>query len=73
MGQIDLRANSLLEALFFGRHAGENMVKALDEGVELRPATKADAKPFIDFEVTGVRVSNGKRVYLNLEQSFKRE
>jgi succinate dehydrogenase / fumarate reductase flavoprotein subunit len=58
-GANRLGANSLLEALFFGRHAGENMVKALDEGVELRPATKADAKPFID-EVTGVRASNGK-------------
>ncbi len=58
-GANRLGANSLLEALFFGRHAGENMVKALDEGVELRKVKKSDADRFIS-ELTTVRTSNGK-------------
>jgi succinate dehydrogenase / fumarate reductase flavoprotein subunit len=58
-GANRLGANSLLEALFFGRHAGENMVKALDEGIELREVSKSDASNFIS-ELKRVRTSNGK-------------
>jgi succinate dehydrogenase / fumarate reductase flavoprotein subunit len=69
-GANRLGANSLLEALFFGRHAGENMVKALNEGVELRRATKADAKPFID-ELTRVKTSNGKESVAKLRAELQ--
>jgi succinate dehydrogenase / fumarate reductase flavoprotein subunit len=58
-GANRLGANSLLEALFFGRHAGENMVKALDEGIELRKASKEDAKRMLD-ELKKIKTSNGK-------------
>ncbi len=58
-GANRLGANSLLEATFFGRHAGQSMVKALDEGVELRPATVEDAQPMLD-ELNRVKRGNGK-------------
>jgi len=58
-GANRLGANSVLEALLFGRHAGENMVKALDEGVELREVKKSDADRFIS-ELKTVKTSNGK-------------
>ncbi len=58
-GANRLGANSVLEAMFFGRHAGQNMVKALDEGIKLRPATEADAKQCLD-ELNSILTSNGK-------------
>jgi len=58
-GANRLGANSVLEAMLFGRHAGENMIKALDEGVELRPATEADAQTTIN-EMNTLLTSNGK-------------
>lgn len=58
-GANRLGANSVLEALLFGRHAGESMVKQLDEGIELRPAKISDAKICID-EMEKLRTSNGK-------------
>ena len=69
-GANRLGANSLLEALFFGRHAGENMVKALDSGVELKKATKDDAKRFID-EFTRVKTSNGKERVPKLREELQ--
>ncbi len=57
-GANRLGANSVLEALLFGRHAGENMVKALDEGVELHKATKADAEGMLE-ELHRIKTSNG--------------
>ncbi len=69
-GANRLGANSLLEALFFGRHAGENMVKALDSGVELKKATKDDAKRFID-EFTRVKTSNGKEKVPKLREELQ--
>jgi succinate dehydrogenase / fumarate reductase flavoprotein subunit len=47
-GANRLGANSVLEALLFGRHAGENMVKALDEGVTFKKATVSDAQRMLD-------------------------
>jgi len=58
-GANRLGANSVLEAMLFGRHAGENMIKALDEGVELRPANVSDADACIE-EMTTLLTSNGK-------------
>ncbi len=69
-GANRLGANSLLEALFFGRHAGENMVKALDSGVELKKATKDAAKRFID-EFTRVKTSNGKERVPKLREELQ--
>lgn len=57
-GANRLGANSILEALLFGRHAGENMVKALDDGIELRPASIDDAKNMLT-EMETLRRSNG--------------
>ncbi len=42
-GANRLGANSVLEALLFGRFVGKTMVKEVDE-IELRPATQEDAK-----------------------------
>jgi len=58
-GANRLGANSVLEALLFGRHAGETMVKQLDEGIELRPAKVSDADNCIN-EMEKLRTSNGK-------------
>jgi succinate dehydrogenase / fumarate reductase flavoprotein subunit len=58
-GANRLGANSVLEALLFGRHAGENMLKALDEeGITLRKATQADAERMLD-ELNRIKTSNG--------------
>jgi len=57
-GANRLGANSVLEALLFGRHAGENMVKTLDEGIELRPASVSDADRCIN-EMKKLITSNG--------------
>lgn len=56
-GANRLGANSVLEALLFGRHAGENMLKDLDH-LELREVTEADAKAMLD-EVEWVKTNNG--------------
>ncbi len=69
-GANRLGANSLLEALFFGRHAGENMVKALDEGIELRPATEADAKNTLE-EMNRILTSNGKERVPKLREELQ--
>jgi len=44
--------------MLFGRHAGENMIKAIDEGIELRPVTEADADDCIK-EMETILTSNG--------------
>ena len=58
-GANRLGANSVLEAMLFGRHAGENMVKALNDGIELRPAKESDADATIN-EMNTLLTSNGK-------------
>jgi len=69
-GANRLGANSLLEALFFGRHAGENMVKALNQGIELKKVKKSDADRFID-ELTRVKRSNGKESVPKLREELQ--
>ena len=56
-GANRLGANSVLEALFFGRHVGTEMVKDLDS-IELVEATEADAQTMID-EVNWIIKNNG--------------
>ncbi len=57
-GANRLGANSVLEALFFGRHVGQSMLNDLNEGISLRPATEADADSVIN-EVTTTLNRNG--------------
>jgi len=69
-GANRLGANSVLEALFFGRHAGENMVKALDEGVELRPASVEDAENMLE-EMNRLKTSNGMESVPKLREELQ--
>jgi len=69
-GANRLGANSVLEALLFGRHAGENMIKALDEGIELRPAKESDAQRTIN-EMNTLLTSNGKERVAKLREELQ--
>jgi succinate dehydrogenase / fumarate reductase flavoprotein subunit len=57
-GANRLGANSVLEALFFGRHAGESMIRDLDSGIDLREASEEDAKSLVR-EIDTIINSNG--------------
>ncbi|MDQ7047001.1 MAG: FAD-binding protein [Sulfurovum sp.] len=69
-GANRLGANSVLEAMLFGRHAGENMIKALDDGLSLRKATLADADQCID-EMTSIKTSNGNETVPKLRDELQ--
>ena len=69
-GANRLGANSVLEAMLFGRHAGENMIKVLDEGITLRKATLADADRCID-EMTTITTSNGNETVPKLRNELQ--
>jgi len=69
-GANRLGANSVLEALLFGRHAGENMVKELDEGIELRPASVEDANTMLD-EMHRLKTSNGMESVPKLREELQ--
>ncbi len=69
-GANRLGANSVLEAMLFGRHAGENMVKALNDGIELRPAKESDADTFIE-EFNRIKTSNGKESVSALREELQ--
>ena len=69
-GANRLGANSILEAMLFGRHAGENMIKAIDEGIELRPSTEADAEACVN-EMKTILTSNGKERVPNLRETLQ--
>ena len=56
-GANRLGANSLLEALFFGRRAGRSMIEDLDS-IDLEPAKAADAEAMIA-KVEGIKSNNG--------------
>jgi succinate dehydrogenase / fumarate reductase flavoprotein subunit len=57
-GANRLGANSLLEALFFGRVAGKSMIEDMDK-IDLAPATKEDAKRMVD-EFNWIKSNNGE-------------
>jgi len=66
-GANRLGANSVLEALLFGRHAGESMLRDIDN-IELREATAEDAQAMLD-EVNWVLTNNGtERVHALREE-----
>jgi len=69
-GANRLGANSVLEAMLFGRHAGENMIKALNDGLTLRKATVADANRCID-EMTTITTSNGDETVPKLRNELQ--
>ncbi|SFV57974.1 Succinate dehydrogenase flavoprotein subunit [hydrothermal vent metagenome] len=56
-GANRLGANSVLEALLFGRHAGESMLKDIDN-IEFREASETDAQAMLD-EIEWVKTNNG--------------
>ncbi len=56
-GANRLGANSLLEALFFGREAGKAMIEDL-ASIDLAPADKSDAEGMIA-KVEGIKSNNG--------------
>ena len=56
--------------MLFGRHAGESMIKALDEGVTLRKATVADADQCVD-EMTTIKRSNGNETVPKLRDELQ--
>ena len=57
-GANRLGANSVLEALFFGRHVGDNIVKDIKNGISFKDATDQDALDTIN-EMEKLRTSNG--------------
>ncbi len=57
-GANRLGANSVLEALFFGRHVGKTMLKDID-GLTLHPASEEDADT-MNAELEAILTSNGK-------------
>ncbi len=66
-GANRLGANSILEALQFGRHAGETMLRDIDN-IELREATAEDAQTMLD-EMNWIKTNNGnERVHALREE-----
>jgi len=56
-GANRLGANSVLEALLFGRHAGESMIRDIDN-IDLREAKQKDAQAMLD-EIDWIKTNNG--------------
>ncbi len=71
-GANRLGANSVLEALFFGRHVGENIAKDLDKEnyLELIEANESDAKNAID-EIEKILQNNGDEKVANLREELQ--
>ncbi len=69
-GANRLGANSVLEALFFGRHVGQSMINDLNEGIELRKATQEDADRTID-EVNVTLNRNGTDTVPKLREELQ--
>ena len=68
-GANRLGANSVLEALLFGRFVGKTMVKEIDS-IELRPATVEDAKTSLD-EMNFILNNNGDETIPNLREELQ--
>jgi len=68
-GANRLGANSVLEALFFGRVSGQSMVEDIDN-IELEKATKEDAQRMID-QVNWTKTNNGKERVPNLRAELQ--
>jgi succinate dehydrogenase / fumarate reductase flavoprotein subunit len=57
-GANRLGANSVLEALFFGRHVGQSIVKDVKDGIEFKYAKEEDANASIQ-RLEAIKTSNG--------------
>jgi len=57
-GANRLGANSVLEALFFGRHVGQTMVEDVKNGIDFKSAKPSDATPAIE-RLEAIKRSNG--------------
>jgi succinate dehydrogenase / fumarate reductase flavoprotein subunit len=68
-GANRLGANSVLEALFFGRHVGKTMVDEID-GIALAEATESDAKTMVD-EIDWVLTNNGTESVPGLREELQ--
>jgi succinate dehydrogenase / fumarate reductase flavoprotein subunit len=68
-GANRLGANSVLEALFFGRHVGKTMVDEID-GIALAEATETDAKTMVD-EIEWVITNNGTETVPRLREELQ--
>ncbi|MDQ1325206.1 MAG: succinate dehydrogenase / fumarate reductase, flavoprotein subunit [Campylobacterota bacterium] len=68
-GANRLGANSVLEALLFGRHAGQNMLKDLST-LTLRPATSEDAAVMLA-EYQWVKTNNGNEKVAKLREELQ--
>jgi len=68
-GANRLGANSVLEALLFGRFVGKTMVSEIDN-IQLRPATEEDAKTALD-EIDFVLGNNGHETVTGLREELQ--
>ncbi|MDD2400406.1 MAG: FAD-dependent oxidoreductase [Sulfurovum sp.] len=68
-GANRLGANSVLEALLFGRHAGQNILKDLDT-LELRAASSEDAAAMLA-EYAWVKTNNGNEKVAKLREELQ--
>jgi len=57
-GANRLGANSVLEALFFGRHVGQSIVKDIKKGITFKSAKTSDASNAIQ-RIKTIKISNG--------------
>ena len=69
-GANRLGANSLLDALFFGRHVGEAIVRDLESGIDLRKASSEEAQGMLD-EIAFIMNNNGKETTAGLRQELQ--
>ena len=70
-GANRLGANSVLEALFFGRHVGQTIVKDLDEGkISFRAADKDIVSTVVE-RLERIRTSNGMEKVPNLRDELQ--
>jgi succinate dehydrogenase / fumarate reductase flavoprotein subunit len=68
-GANRLGANSVLEALLFGRFVGKTMVKEIDS-IELRPATQEDANTALK-EIEWFLTNNGDETVTQLREELQ--
>ncbi len=68
-GANRLGANSVLEALLFGRYVGKTMVEEVDK-IELRPATEDDAATALA-EIDYILNNNGDETVTNLREELQ--
>jgi len=68
-GANRLGANSVLDALFFGRVSGQAMLEDIDK-IELEKATKEDAKRMVD-KVNWTKSNNGRERVPSLRRELQ--